>query len=289
MRFYKYHGTGNDFVIFPTWEGGEPPLAPQEIQALCMRQTGVGADGVIFASIPLGGGGDARMRIFNADGSEAEMCGNGIRCLAKYLYEREGMRKGVMFIETLAGTKEIRLKVSEGEVVEVEVDMGLPDFRAPDIPPPDDPSRPGTREIELPGGEVATAFCLSLGNPHCVIFVPDLEAAPVSRWGPLLERHTLFPHRTNVEFVQVAGPHILNVRVWERGVGETQACGTGACASFVAALHLGRGTHAMRVRLRGGELGIRADEAGHVHLSGPAVEVFAGELSPGWRGRATSA
>lgn len=288
MRFYKYHGTGNDFVIFPAWEGGEPPLAPQEIQALCMRQTGVGADGVIFAFPPLGGG-DARMRIFNADGSEAEMCGNGIRCLAKYLYERERMRKEVMFIETLAGTKEIRLKVSGSEVVEVEVDMGLPDFMSPDIPPPDDPSRPGTREIELPGGEVATAFCLSMGNPHCVLFVPDVEAAPVSRWGPLLERHNLFPHRTNVEFVQVAEPHILSVRVWERGVGETQACGTGACASFVAALHLGKGTHAMRVRLRGGELGISADEAGHVHLSGPAVEVFAGELSPGWRGRPTSA
>ena len=283
MRFYKYQGTGNDFIILPAREGETLSRARQDIQALCRRQTGVGADGVILACQPQGGG-DARMRIFNADGSEAEMCGNGIRCLAKYLYEREGMRKESMFIETLAGTKELRLTVREGEVVEVEVDMGLPELLGPDIPPPDDPALPGTREIDLPGGEVATAFCLSMGNPHCVLFVPDVEAAPVARWGTALEHHALFPNRTNVEFVQVTGPRSLSVRVWERGVGETQACGTGACAAFAAALHLGKGNRAMTISLKGGDLAISTDEAGHVHLAGPAVEVFAGELSPGWRG-----
>ncbi|MBC7247781.1 MAG: diaminopimelate epimerase [Actinobacteria bacterium] len=283
MRFYKYHGTGNDFIILAARDGDALPLEPQDMEELCRRHTGVGADGIIFACPPLGGG-DARMRIFNADGSEAEMCGNGIRCLAKYLYEKEGTRGEALLIETLAGCKETRLTVSGGEVVQVEVDMGLPELRSPDIPSPDESSRQGTRTLELPGGEEVTAFCLSMGNPHCVLFVPDVETAPVAQWGPALEHHPLFPRRTNVEFVQVTGPGSLAVRVWERGVGETLACGTGACAAFVAALHLGKGSRSMRVSLRGGELTVGADEAGHVRLAGPAVEVFAGELSPSWRG-----
>lgn len=283
MRFFKYHGTGNDFIILAARDGDALPLSPRDMEELCRRHTGVGADGVIFACPPQGGG-DARMRIFNADGSEAEMCGNGIRCLAKYLYEKGGVRKQAPLIETLAGCKETRLTVSGGEVVQVEVDMGLPELRSPDIPLPDDASRPGMTTIELPGGEAVTAFCLSMGNPHCVLFVPDVESAPVSRWGAALEHHPLFPHRTNVEFVQVKGPGSLAVRVWERGVGETLACGTGACAAFVAAHHLGKGAGSMRVSLRGGELIVSVDGTGHVHLAGPAVEVFAGELSPTWRG-----
>jgi diaminopimelate epimerase len=280
MRFYKYHGTGNDFILLDGMKKGVF-LAPHEVVAMCRRHTGIGADGVIFACPS--GGADAAMRIFNADGSEAEMCGNGIRCLAKYLYERLGIAGDAMFIETGAGARSLMLLVEEGEVREVAVDMGLPELTARDLPAPDEPSRPGEVDIFLADDEVYHAFCLSLGNPHCVLFVDDTASAQVSRIGPLLERHELFPNRTNVEFAQVVDEHHIDLRVWERGVGETQACGSGACAAAAAALHLGRCAAPIDVRLPGGVLGIDVDEHGHVHLTGPAIEVFSGELSPGWR------
>ena len=280
MRFNKYHGTGNDFIILDGMEEG-PFLSAREIEALCRRHTGIGADGVIFACTSRSGA-DAAMRIFNADGSEAEMCGNGIRCLAKYLYERLGMRKEGLFIETLAGVKALSLSVEEGSVREVEVDMGLPEFAAMGLPTPDDPSRPGEVNIRLANGEDLWAFCLSMGNPHCVLFVPTAADAPVSRLGLLLESHELFPNRTNVEFVQVENGHRMIVRVWERGVGETQACGTGACAAAVAAIHGSRCKSPIEVYLPGGVLNIRIDEGGHVLMAGPAAEVFSGELSSAW-------
>lgn len=282
MVFYKYHGTGNDFVILGALDQGEPFLPPDAVRDLCRRHTGVGADGVIFACPPRAGG-DAEMRIFNADGSEAEMCGNGIRCLAKYLYEREGIRRERMFVETGAGTKELLLRVEEGEVVEVDVDMGVPEFAGPDLPHSTDAGTPGEIALDLPGGGTTGALCLSMGNPHCVLFVPDVERAPVGEWGPYIETHSYFPHRTNVEFVEVVNPGLARVRVWERGVGETQACGTGACAAFVASVHSRCGSTSMEVDLPGGRLRIYADAGGHVHLVGGAVEVFRGELSPGWR------
>ncbi len=278
--FYKYHGTGNDFVVFDTMERGEPFLDPSQVEEICRRHTGVGADGVIFACPPQGGG-DARMRIFNADGTEAEMCGNGIRCLAKFLYERVGLVKERMFIETGAGTRELSLRVTGGIVNSVDVDMGFPEFVSADIPGggADGPVR---TVIGLPQGGEVISFCLSMGNPHCVVFVPRVEETPVDLWGPFLERHPLFPNRINVEFVEVVDERHLKIRVWERGVGETQACGTGACAAFVTALSLGKGSPSMEVILPGGTLVISADEGGHVHLTGPAVEVFRGEISPGW-------
>ena len=282
VEFFKYHGTGNDFVILDGMERG-PFLAPEEIEALCRRTTGIGADGVIFACSPPPGA-DASMRIFNADGSEAEMCGNGIRCLAKYLYERAGIRRESMLVETAAGARSLRLAVENGLVAEVEVDMGLPDFNARDLPPPTDRARPGEVAILLEDGEEIAALCLSMGNPHCVLFVSDLESAPVARLGPLLETHHLFPNRTNVEFAQVVDAGHIRLRVWERGVGETQACGTGACAAFVAAMHTARAGKRVDVEVPGGRLRIRVDDSGHVYLSGPAVEVYKGELSPGWRG-----
>lgn len=283
MVFYKYHGTGNDFIILSAFAEGGPFLSPSEVKDICRRHTGVGADGVIFACPP-SAGGDAEMRIFNADGSEAEMCGNGIRCLAKFLYEKEGLRSEKMFIETGAGTKELSLSVAEGKVIEVDVDMGFPEFTGPDLPSITDSGVPSETVIGLPDGSEISALCLSMGNPHCVVFVPDAAKAPVNDWGPHIEWHPLFPRRTNVEFVEVMEESRIRVRVWERGVGETQACGTGACAAFVATLHSGRGSRSMDVHLPGGVLRIYADDGGHVHLVGPAVEVFKGELSPEWKG-----
>ncbi|MBN2025872.1 MAG: diaminopimelate epimerase [Actinobacteria bacterium] len=275
MQFYKYHGTGNDFIVLDAMEEGVF-LSPREIEALCQRHTGIGADGVIFACPPLAA--DAAMRIFNADGSEAEMCGNGIRCLAKYLFERMGIKREDMFIETGGGTRRLRLETVEGLVREVRVDMGLPELMGRDLPAPDDNSRPGEVTITTAGGEVFHAFCLSMGNPHCVLFIEDTEMADLARIGTLLERHELFPNRTNVEFAQVLDERHILLRVWERGVGETQACGTGACAAAVAALHNGGCAAPVEVRLRGGALEIDLDDQGHVYLSGPAVEVFHGEL-----------
>lgn len=280
MQFYKYHGTGNDFVILDAMERGVF-LSPQEVEDLCNRHTGVGADGVIFACSSLAA--DAAMRIFNADGSEAEMCGNGIRCLAKYLFEKLGLEREEMYIETLGGTRRLHLMTEQGLVSEVEVDMGLPELAARDLPAPDDPSRPGEVTIALENGEKYHAFCLSMGNPHCVLFVDDTEAAQVERSGSLIELHESFPNRTNVEFAQVLDESHILLRVWERGVGETQACGTGACAAAVAALHSGRCSAPVEVRLRGGGLEINLDEEGHVYMTGPAVEVFHGELAQRWR------
>jgi diaminopimelate epimerase len=280
--FYKYQGSGNDFIIIDTMQG-EPLLSPPEIAALCRRNTGIGADGVIFAC-EADVGIDAAMRIFNADGSEAEMCGNGIRCLAKYLFEKKGLGQENQLIETLAGVKKLRLIVVNDEVQEVEVDMGMPEFSGDDLPAINDPSDLGEVSIVMEDGEELAAICLSMGNPHCVLFVEDVDEAPVSLLGRTLEMHRIFPNRTNVEFAQLTDPNHLLIRVWERGVGETAACGTGACAAFAAAVHTGKGESPMTAKLRGGDLKLRLDQHGHIHMTGPAVEVFQGELNRSWRG-----
>ncbi|MDY6794308.1 MAG: diaminopimelate epimerase [Actinomycetota bacterium] len=282
MRFYKYHGTGNDFIIIDA-QGGEPLRPSEDIIDLCRRHTGIGADGVIFAT-HASQGFDAGMRIFNADGGEAEMCGNGIRCLAKYLYERKGLVKDTMIIETVAGPRKLRLEVERGRVTEVEVEMGVPEFAADNLPPINEPTQPGVLKLTIESGEQLPAVCLSMGNPHCVLFVEDTKNAPVVEIGPQVERHHQFPDRVNVGFAQLVSPHHLLLRVWERGVGETAACGTGACAAFVAAVHTSRGESPMRVRLPGGELRLKEGENGHVFLAGQVVEIFVAELGPFWRG-----
>ena len=281
MEFYKYHGTGNDFIMLNGMVEG-PCLTSVEIADICNHHTGIGADGIIFACAPAGGA-DAAMRVFNADGSEAEMCGNGIRCLAKFLYERLDLRKKDMLIETGAGAKAVSLTLSGSSVIGAEVDMGLPELAAEDLPAPDDPSRPGEVTISMKAGDELRAFCVSMGNPHCVLFVTDAAEAPVTRLGPVLERHPLFPGRTNVEFAQIVDAHNVVLRVWERGVGETQACGTGACAAVAAAINSGKCESPVQVQLPGGTLNIRLDGGGHLLMSGPAVEIFCGELSEGWR------
>ncbi len=278
-KFFKYHGLGNDFIIFE-YTSGEQDFDRNLVAPLCRREWGVGADGVILASPPRGGG-HARMIIYNADGSEAEMCGNGIRCLAAFLYTHGLVRDNPMIIETMKGAREVHLDMEGPDISSVSVDMGIPEFHRASIPMKGEKKEAVREKIEA-GGKEYEVTCLSMGNPHCVVFTPTLDTAPVEEVGPLLEHHPIFPQRTNVEFVKVESEKRLRVRVWERGVGETQACGTGACAAFAASLRLMKGASPMEVILPGGTLHLKVDEFGHIHMRGPIMEVFKGELSRQW-------
>lgn len=280
MHFVKYHGLGNDFIIIDRFRGPEPSFREELVEDLCRRGFGVGADGVILAEPPLSSG-DARMLIYNADGSQAEMCGNGIRCLAAFLKEEGHVSANPMNIETGAGVRvvEVLEKGESGRMV--EVDMGLPDFYRPSIPMEGEGNQAVGVPLEVPG-KTLVVTCLSMGNPHCVIFVDDVQGFPLENLGPSIEHHPLFPQRTNVEAVEVVGEDRLRVRVWERGVGITLACGTGACASFAAALAENRTGKRVWVELPGGELDIRLGDGGHILMRGPVVEVYRATLSEGW-------
>ena len=270
MKFTKLHGLGNDFIIIDAFR--QPPNAPEALaKRLCTRHFSVGADGLILA-MP-SERADARMRIFNADGGEPEMCGNGIRCLGKFLYEKGLVRKNPMTVETLAGVLTLSLVVRDGRVAAVTVDMGAPVFE-PESIPVDAPSN--IVEIEL-DGRPARFFCVSMGNPHAVTFDVFPEGDAFLRLGAMLERHPLFPRRTNVEFCRVA-PDGIDVRVWERGDGPTLACGTGACAVTAAVASLGLAPRETDVRLPGGALHIRWDAGGHLFMTGPAELAFEGEI-----------
>lgn len=240
---------------------------------ICHRRFGVGADGLIFL-LP-SRVADLQMRMFNPDGSEAEMCGNGIRCLARFAYE-EGLARGpAIRVETLAGIMVPHLILEGSRVSGVRVDMGEPRLARREIPMLGE----GDEAVEIPlevGGKRIIATCVSMGNPHCVIFVDGVEEAPVTTLGPLLENHPLFPQRTNVEFIQVLSPAELKMRVWERGAGETMACGTGACAAAVAAALTQRAGRQVTVHLTGGDLFIEWSANNHVFMTGPAVRVFDG-------------
>jgi diaminopimelate epimerase len=261
MRFTKMHGAGNDYVYVDLFEERlDLTAAPALARAMSDRHEGIGADGLIL----LGPSGDAdvSMVMFNADGSRAEMCGNGIRCLAKLAYEHGRSAAASMRVETDGGVKEIELLLEGDRVTGARVDMGTPVLEA-------------DRELDVSGTRVV-ATCVSMGNPHAVIFVDDVDEAPVARLGPLIETHELFPQRTNVEFVQVLDEEHVKQRTWERGSGETLACGTGACAVGVAGKIRGRTGERVTVHLRGGDLVIEWDRVGPVYMTGPAVEVFAG-------------
>jgi diaminopimelate epimerase len=215
---------------------------------------------------------DLRMQIFNADGGEVEMCGNGIRCVALYARKRKLSEKETLSIDTLGGLKKVRIHGDR-----VEVDMGEPILAGPEIPVQIKGMVIG-KSIEAEGSG-HTITCVSMGNPHCVLFVEDAEKAPVTTLGPALERHELFPHRTNVEFVQVLDKNNLRVRVWERGAGLTLACGTGACAAAVASVLNGHTNRKVTVHLPGGPLEIDwSEKDNHVYMTGPGVEVFEGEM-----------
>ncbi|MEM2939439.1 MAG: diaminopimelate epimerase [Candidatus Bathyarchaeia archaeon] len=275
LEFWKMHGLGNDYIVIDN-RGGKLNDDAISLLArkLCRRRFSVGADGLLLLYNSVAA--DVKMRIFNADGSEAEMCGNGIRCLAKYCYENGIVNKREINVETLAGIKSVWLEIVDGRVRSATVDMGNPSFERGRIPVVGE-GKFIDEEIKVDDA-LFRATCLSVGNPHCVIFVNEVEGFPVEYYGPKIENHSMFPRRINVEFVQVLRKDLLKVRVWERGVGETLACGTGACASVVAGSILGKVDRECTVQLLGGELKIRYAENDRVFMTGPAEKVYSGVI-----------
>ncbi len=278
MKFTKMHGAGNDYVYVDGFreQVDDPPALAR---AVSDRHFGVGSDGLIL--ILPSAKADVRMRMFNADGSEAEMCGNGLRCVAKYAYDHGLVNKRTIIIETGAGLLPVELFTNAtGKVERVRVNLGRPRLARAEIPT----TGPGNEQvIEQELMVLDRTFritCVSMGNPHCVIYVDDVATFPVSTYGPVIEHHALFPRRTNVEFVQVLSSGEVRQRTWERGAGETLACGTGAAAVTVAGLLTGRTGNCLLNHLAGGDLELTWDGAGEVFMTGPAVEVFTGEYRP---------
>jgi len=278
MKFTKMHGLGNDYVYVETFTQPAPADPEALARAVSDRHFGVGSDGLIM--IMPSERADARMRMFNADGSEGEMCGNGVRCVAKYIHDHDLARKDRVTVETGRGVLTLDLTVSNGEAQLVRVDMGAPILRAAEIPTllPGDPPIDATIEVE---GKSFAATAVSMGNPHVVIFVDDVASFPLERLGPLFETHPAFPRRVNVHFAQVLAPGEVRMRTWERGSGVTLACGTGACAVCVAGVLTGRTDRRILAHLPGGDLELEWPEpTASVFMTGPATEVFSGE----WRG-----
>jgi len=281
MRFAKYHGTGNDFVMVEDLDD-EVRLTSSLVVAACDRRRGIGADGVI--RIAPADQADFFMDYYNADGEAVEMCGNGIRCLAKYVYDRGLTSSAEIAVLTRAGVKRLAIQADDGVATSITVDMGPPSFERKAIPMTGEPQARFVRQPLDVGGRTFTATALSMGNPHCVLFLDpsdDLSTLAVDRLGPMVEERPEFPGRTNVEFVRVVDGEI-QVRVWERGSGETMACGTGACAALVASSAAGLTGREADVRFPGGILRVAWQEEGNVFLTGPAVCVFEGELDEGW-------
>ncbi|GAB4487021.1 MAG: diaminopimelate epimerase [Thermodesulfovibrionales bacterium] len=269
ISFTKMQGLGNDFVVLDNRDGSLKGFSGLS-KRLCDRRFGIGADQVLV--IENSDKADFRMLIYNADGSEVEMCGNGIRCFAKYLWDRGISDRQVLAIDTIAG---IIRPEKAGDMV--SVDMGEPVLDGRKIPVDlDGPVKDYPLAV---GGRTFEITCISMGNPHAVIVIEDLERFEVSFYGPLIERHPLFPNRTNVEFIQPVDRTHLRMRVWERGAGETMACGTGASAAAVAANLKGIADRKVHMLLAGGELIIDWRENGRVFMTGPAVEVFEGTIS----------
>ena len=271
-RFIKMHGCGNDYIFFDCLR--EPIPNPEALAVrLSDRHFSVGGDGIVL--ICPSERADARMRMFNADGSEGRMCGNAARCVGKYLYERAGMRRERLTLETASGVRELRVRERDGAVDSVAVDMGAPELSGRRIPV--DADGPVIRRPLAAAGQVWEATCVSMGNPHCVIFSDDPASLDLERIGPAFERHPFFPERVNTEFVRVINDRTLEMRVWERGSGETLACGTGACAAAVAAVLCGYCPRkkSIEVRLPGGSLRICWNDT--VEMEGPASVAFEGE------------
>jgi diaminopimelate epimerase len=283
LPFSKMQGCGNDYVVVDAFHHAvaDPTALARRVSD---RRYGVGSDGLILA-LP-SDRADLRMRMFNVDGSESEMCGNGLRCLARFAYERGLVRREQrLTAETGAGILGLELHPGRGGAVEsVTIDMGRPRLERSEVPMTGGPGRAVDEPIPL-ADRALTITAVSMGNPHAVTYVDDPDAYPVERVGPEVERHARFPRRTNVHFVQVVSPSEVRMRTWERGCGETLACGTGACAVAVAGVLSGRTGRDLLLHVRGGELRVRWDEdsgpgaGGHVFLTGPAVEVFQGTLA----------
>ena len=273
MHFWKMHGLGNDYIVIDNRDGEiTDKKAPQLAKKLCERRFSVGADGLLLVCSSVVA--DVKMRIFNSDGSEAEMCGNGIRCFAKYCYENGIAKNSEFDVETLSGIKHVWLTLRGSEVATVKADMGAPNWQRSSLPMLGE----GTcinQHLEV-DAQPYKVTCLSMGNPHCVIFVDDVDNFPVDCVGPLIENHPVFPKRTNVGFVQVLSRSELKVRVWERGCGETLACGTGTCAAVAAANKLGKVGAKETVHVLGGDLTVEVSDT--LFLCGAAEKVFEGTL-----------
>ena len=280
LEFVKYHGLGNDFILVDNRTSTEPCLTPDQAVKLCDRHFGIGADGVIFA-LPGQDGTDYTMRIFNSDGSEPEMCGNGIRCLGRFLADLEtagaGVAKQEYLIHTLAGV--ITPKLADGQIT---VDMGAPRLLAAEIPTT--LAKVDQKVIDQPldvADQTWQVTCVSMGNPHCITFVEDVAAISLEQIGPQFEHHAVFPQRINTEFMQVVRSDYLKMRVWERGAGITLACGTGACAALVAGVLTGRCDRRATIELPGGCLEVEWKADGRIDMTGSATRVFAGTLEEG--------
>jgi diaminopimelate epimerase len=285
MRFVKMHGLGNDYVYVDCVRH-PPPRHPAELSVkVSDRHFGIGGDGLIL--ICPSERADVRMRMFNADGSEAEMCGNGVRCVAKFAFDHGLTKNNPMTVETGRGILTLRLDVKAGKLERVTVDMGEPILEADKIPT----TLSGPRVVNVPLEKVPDPFiegldpritCISMGNPHVVLYCEDVGKVPLERVGPVLENAPMFPRRINVHFVQVRSPEEVTMRTWERGSGITLACGTGACAVAVAGVLTGRTGRDLLAHLPGGDLHLRWDEKDNrVYMTGPAVEVFSGEWPEG--------
>lgn len=275
MDFVKMHGLGNDFVIVEAATWLEADKYQPYARYICDRNFGVGADGLVI--IGKDNEMDIFMRIFNPDGSEPEMCGNAIRCIGRYAYERKLVNQHRLAVRTLAGPRYPEIIFKNHQIEAVRVDMGEPVLDRKSIPMQGSGDNVGVllsaadRDFEVTG--------VSMGNPHGIILVEDMEQIPINIWGPELEKHELFPAKTNVEFVQVIKSDEVIMRVWERGAGITLACGTGACATLVACVLNGRTGRKATVHLLGGDLFIEWDEHdNHVYMTGPAAEVFSGTI-----------
>jgi diaminopimelate epimerase len=277
MRFTKMHGLGNDYVYVDCVNGPAPANPAEVARKVSDRHFGIGSDGLIL--IGKSEIADARMRMFNADGSESEMCGNGLRCVAKYVYDHGIATKPTLAIETGRGVLTVDVTAKDGKADAVRVNMGKPILQASDIPTtlPGDPPINAVLTGDFGSVEVTV---VSMGNPHAVIYVPDVDAIPLETIGPKLETHPAFPRRVNVHFVQVISSSEAKMRTWERGSGITLACGTGACAVAVAGVLTGRTGRTLLAHLPGGDLELEwAGDDQPVFMTGPATEVFSGEWS----------
>jgi diaminopimelate epimerase len=273
MHFWKMQALGNDYIVIDNRDHRISDQNAAELaKKLCERRLSVGADGLL--EVCNSTVADVKMRIFNADGSEAEMCGNGVRCFSKYCYENGIAKKDELAVETLSGNKNVWLTIKDNEVKAVKVDMGAPNWERSSLPMIGEGTCINeTLEVD---GEPYKVTCLSMGNPHCVTFVENVAEFPVDYVGPLIENYEAFPKRTNVGFVQILNHNELKVRVWERGCGETLACGTGTCAAVAAANKLGKVGNKVTVHVLGGDLQVEVGKS--LFLCGAAEKVYEGTL-----------
>ena len=279
IDFTKMTGIGNDYIYIDCTDGTKIKDVPEMTKKLSDRHFGIGADGVILIDKPDDEKADFKMKIYNSDGSEAEMCGNGIRCVAKFIHDKNLSDKDKLSIQTLSGIKKVKiLEDNKGECNGAIVDMGEPLFQDNNIPY--HVYEPFNKDLDIDvDGEKMRFTVVSMGNPHAVTFVENLDNLQIEKCGPIVENNPIFPNRTNVEFVQIIDKNNIKVRVWERGVGETYACGTGACAAMVASGINGYTDENVNVELPGGKLEIEWGKDNHIYMQGPAETVFEGKLN----------